>query len=160
MISTPQELVQCVLWLAELQSFMAVQRHFRTQYGRHPPTRKNFWFWDNKLKTTGSLLCVKSPGKTLISEENVNLIRETFQRSPHKSIYAANLQLQIPRSHTNFAVDMLKRIDASPNFLGQVCFLDKATFHVSGAVKATTAGFVTAVKIQMSHVSWREAAPK
>jgi hypothetical protein len=121
---------------------------------------KNFRFWDNKLRTTGSLLCVKSPGKTLISEENVNLIRETFQQSPQKSIHAANLQLQIPHSHTNFAVDILERIDTSPDFLHQVCFSDKATFHVSEAVKATTAGFVMAVKIQMSHVSWREAAPK
>ncbi|PSN43230.1 hypothetical protein C0J52_23979 [Blattella germanica] len=27
------------------------------------PTRKNIRFWDNKLRTTGSLLRVKSPGK-------------------------------------------------------------------------------------------------
>jgi hypothetical protein len=36
--------------------------------------------------------------------------------------------------HTNFAVDMLERIDASPSFLRQVCFLDKAMFHVNGVL--------------------------
>jgi hypothetical protein len=36
--------------------------------------------------------------------------------------------------HTHFPVDMLARIDASPDFLRQVCFLDEATFHVNGAV--------------------------
>jgi hypothetical protein len=50
--------VQCVLWLAELQSLTAVQRRFRTQYGRHPPTREIIRFWDNRLSTAGSLLRV------------------------------------------------------------------------------------------------------
>jgi hypothetical protein len=38
-------------------------------------------FWDNKLWITGSLLLVKSPGKTRTSEENVDRIKEAFQRS-------------------------------------------------------------------------------
>jgi hypothetical protein len=33
-MSTPQEQVQCLLWLGEFQSLRAVQRCFRTQYGR------------------------------------------------------------------------------------------------------------------------------
>jgi hypothetical protein len=44
-------------------------------------------------------------------------------------------------ARTNFAVDMLERIDASPYFPRQVCFLEEATFHVSGVAKSTTAGF-------------------
>ncbi|PSN39636.1 hypothetical protein C0J52_27942, partial [Blattella germanica] len=52
----------------------------------------------NKLRTTGSLLRVKSPGKPRISDEKVDRIREAFQRSPCKSVHAASLQLQIPRS--------------------------------------------------------------
>jgi hypothetical protein len=62
------------------------------QYRRQPSTRKNIQFWDNKLRTTGSLLRVKSPGKTRTSED-VNRIREAFQRSPRKSFRAASLQL-------------------------------------------------------------------
>ncbi|PNF43342.1 hypothetical protein B7P43_G14460, partial [Cryptotermes secundus] len=88
---------------------------FRTQYGHQPPTRKRILFWDNKLRTTGSLLLVKSPGKTRTSEENVNRMREAFQQSPPKSICDATLQL-------------------SPNFLRQVCFSDEATFHVNAVV--------------------------
>jgi hypothetical protein len=94
----PQEQVQCVLWPAELQSLMAVQRRFRTQLGRQPPTGKNIQFWDNKLRTTGRLLRVESPGETRTSEENVSCIREAFQQSLRKSIRAAILQLQSPRS--------------------------------------------------------------
>jgi hypothetical protein len=63
-MSTPQEQVQCVLWLVELQSLTAVLRRFRMQQGRQLPTR----FWDNKLRTTGSLLRVRSPGKTRTSD--------------------------------------------------------------------------------------------
>jgi hypothetical protein len=58
-----------LLWLVELQSLTAVQRRFRTQYGSQPPTRRSIRFWDNILKTTGSLLHVKSPGETRASEE-------------------------------------------------------------------------------------------
>jgi hypothetical protein len=97
-MSTPQERVQCVLWLAELQFLTAVQRRFTTQYGRQPATLKSIPFWDNELRTTGSLLRVKSPRKARTSEENANRIREVFQRSPRKSIRAASLQLQIPHS--------------------------------------------------------------
>jgi hypothetical protein len=47
-------------------------------------------------------------------------------------IHALKQSDQVAR--TNFAVDMLERIDASPDFLHQVCFLDEATFHVNGIV--------------------------
>lgn len=153
-----------MLWLAELQSVTSVQRRFRTRYGRQPPTRKSIRFWDNKLRTTGSLVRIKSPGKPRTSAENVNRIREAFQRSPRKSVRAASLQLQIPRStvhdvlhkrlrlraykiqmlhalkandkvaRSDFASEMLQRVDASPDYLQQVCFSDEATFHVSGVV--------------------------
>jgi hypothetical protein len=83
-MSTPQEQVQCVLLLAELQSHTTVQRRFRKQYGRQHPTRKSNQFWNNKLRATSSLLHVKSPGKARTSEEKVSRIKEVFQRSPRK----------------------------------------------------------------------------
>jgi hypothetical protein len=83
-----------MLWLAELQSLMPVQRHFRMQYVCQPPIRKRILFWDNKLRSTGSLLSVKFPGKTRTSEENVNRIRQAVKRRPRKSIHAASLQLR------------------------------------------------------------------
>jgi hypothetical protein len=71
---------------------------FRMQYGCQPSIRKSIWFWGNKLRTAGSLLHVKSPGKTWTSEENVSRIREAFQRSLCKSVWASSLELQIPCS--------------------------------------------------------------
>jgi hypothetical protein len=58
-----------------------------------------------------SLLRVKSPGKTRNPEENVSRIKEAFQRSPLKSIHAAILPLQIPRSTLH---DVLHKRLASP----------------------------------------------
>jgi hypothetical protein len=158
-LSTLHEQAQCMVWLAELQSLTAVQHHFRTQFGRQPPTWKNIWFWDNKLRATGSLLHVKS-WKKQTSEENVNRIREAFQQSQRKSIHAASLQVQNPCSTvhdvlhkrvykihmihalklsdqvtcTNLPVDMIEKIDGSPDFLHQACFFNEATFHVRGVV--------------------------
>jgi hypothetical protein len=37
-------------------------------------------------------------------------------------------------ARTSYAVDMLERTDASPDFLCQVRFADEATFHVNGVV--------------------------
>jgi hypothetical protein len=50
--------------------------------------------------SAGNLLCVKYPGKTQISEENVSRIREAFQWIPRKFIHAASLQL-----HTNSMIN-------------------------------------------------------
>jgi hypothetical protein len=82
MISTRQEHVQCLLWVAELQFLTAVQRRFRTQYGRQHPIRKSIQFSGKKLRTTDSPLRVKSFGKTQTCEENVNRIREAFPEKP------------------------------------------------------------------------------
>jgi hypothetical protein len=45
-------------------------------------------------------------------------------------IHALKPSDQVAR--TNIAVDMLERIDASPEFLRQVWLSDEATFHVDG----------------------------
>jgi hypothetical protein len=47
-------------------------------------------------------------------------------------IHALKLSDQV--ACTDFTLDMLERIDASPDFQ-QVCFLGEAMFHVSGVVK-------------------------
>jgi hypothetical protein len=44
------------------------------------------------------------------------------------------LKLSDQVAHTNFTVDMLERIDTSPDFLHQMCFLDEMTLHVSGVI--------------------------
>ncbi|PNF19248.1 hypothetical protein B7P43_G08217 [Cryptotermes secundus] len=55
-----------------------------------------------------------------------------LRRYKIQMIHALKPSDQVAR--TNFAVDMLERTDASPDFVRQVCFSDEATFHVSGVV--------------------------
>lgn len=49
-----QEKVGHVFRLAELKPVIAVQRHFRTDYRHEPWICTGIWFWDYKLRTTGS----------------------------------------------------------------------------------------------------------
>jgi hypothetical protein len=152
-----------VLWLAELQFLMAVQHHFRMQYGCQPPTRKSIRIWDNKVRTTGSLLHVKSPERhgslkkmeialerhsskvcankfVLLACSYVQIPCPTVHNVLHKRLHVRVYQIQLIHTlklsdqvaRTDFAVDMLERLDASPYFLHQVCFSDEVTFHVSG----------------------------
>ena len=99
-------------------------------------------------------------GRPRTSEENIERVRQAFQRSPIKSICTAARQLELPRStvhkvlHKNlrlyaykvqilqalqpndmprrkeFAMNMLQRISEDEAFLRRVCFGDEATFHV------------------------------
>ncbi|GFV02430.1 DUF4817 domain-containing protein [Trichonephila clavipes] len=114
--------------------------------------------------TTGSVEHKKGYGRPRTSEESVERIRDTFRRSPTKSVRQASRELQMPRSTTHdvlhkrlrltaykvqillaikpddyakrygFAVDMLHRLDADEHFLNRILFSDESTFHVSGMV--------------------------
>ena len=111
---------------------------------------------------TGTAFDTRRSGRPRTSEENIERVRQAFQRSPMKSIRTAARQLELLRStvhkvlHKNlrlyaykvqmlqelqpndmprrkeFAVNMLQRISEDEAFLKQVCFSDEATFHVSG----------------------------
>ena len=50
-----EEKVNCVLWLAELKSTVAVQRKFRIEYNKEPPHRNTIVKWMKKFKETGSV---------------------------------------------------------------------------------------------------------
>ncbi|PNF43766.1 hypothetical protein B7P43_G11408, partial [Cryptotermes secundus] len=110
-------------------------------------TRVNIEFWDIKLRTTGSLLRVKYPEKTWSSEVSGSCIKRRIPHSTvhdvlHKMLSLRVYKIQMIRAlkpsdqvvRIYFVVEMLEKTDASPNFLRQVCFLDVATFHVSGVV--------------------------
>ena len=166
---TVQQKVSCVLWLAETKSVKLVQHRFRREYNlqRHDPVPdyKRIMAWDAKLKQTGSLLSNSGKhAKKRVSEENIELIRNCFTRSPRKSIRKASLQLQIPRSTVHnvvhkrlrlraykiqitqkikhddkhkrltFAASVLDKIDENNSYLDHICFSDESTFHISGKV--------------------------
>jgi hypothetical protein len=48
-----QEKAQCVLWLAQTESPVTVQRIFRAQYGKNPPDIKLIKPWKIKFLETG-----------------------------------------------------------------------------------------------------------
>ncbi|PSN45712.1 hypothetical protein C0J52_19129 [Blattella germanica] len=96
---TEQQKVQCVLWFAELKSVTSFQRRIRREWNVDPPSRKSISEWDRTLRDRGSLISKtgKHPKKNL-TEMAVDQVRESFTRSPRRSIRQASRELQIPRS--------------------------------------------------------------
>ena len=87
--------------LAELKSIICVQCLFRRQYNlierEAVPTYVSIMKWDRQLRETGRLLSnAGKHSKRKVSVENVERIREAFQRSTRKSIRQASVQLNIP----------------------------------------------------------------
>ena len=151
-MTTPQEKAQCVSWFIETKSNVQTQRNNSSKYGRDPPSRPSIRLWHKKCMETGR------SGRPF--EENIERVRQAFQRSPMKSIRTAARQLELPRStvhkvlHKNlrlyaykvqmlqalqpndmprrkeFAVNMLQRISDDEAFLKRACFNDAATFNV------------------------------
>jgi hypothetical protein len=106
----------------------------------------------------------KTSGRPGTAEENVERSRQSFLRSPTKSIACRCLELAIPKSTIqnviqkrlrlyayksqlkheitlddrpklyDFASLMLNKIDDDEIFLRQICFTDEATFHMNGCV--------------------------
>lgn len=161
---TPQRKVQCVLWLAKFESVTRVQREYRRVYNEVPPHRNNINRWDKQLKETGSLLDQKRSGRPSVSDESVDAIRDTYLRSPKKSVRACARELQLKKTTVHkvlkkrlrftgyrlqllhaiketdkpkrfeFASDMLNEIENDQQFLKRIVFSDEATFHVCGHV--------------------------
>ncbi|KFM61202.1 hypothetical protein X975_03155, partial [Stegodyphus mimosarum] len=161
---TNQEKAQCVLWYHETRSSTTVQRHFQTIFGRNPPDVKSIKAWYEKFKNTGSVADLPRSGRPRTSADRVEAVRQSFLRSPKKSVCRASRELQIPKSslhdilhkhllfHANkvqiiqalslndstrrydFAVEMLSRIEDDDGYLRRIAFSDEATFFVSGVV--------------------------
>ena len=161
-MTTPQEKAQCISWFIETKSDVQTQRNYRSKYGRDPPSRPSIRLWNKKFMETGTLFDTRRSGRPRRSEENIERLRQAFQRSPMKSIRTASRQSELPRStvhkvlHKNlrlyaykmqmlqalqpndvtrqkeFAVNNLQQISEDEAFLKRVCFSNEATFHVSG----------------------------
>ena len=161
-MTIPQEKAQSVSWFIETKSDVQTQRNYRSKYGRDPPSRPSIHLWHKKFMETRTVFDTKRCGQLRTSEENIERVRQAFQRSPMKSIRTASRQLELPRStahkvlHKNlrlyaykvqmlqalqpndmprrkeFALNMLQRISEDEAFLKRVCFSDEATFHISG----------------------------
>ena len=96
-MTTSQEKAQCVSWFIETKSDVQTQRNYRSKYERDPPSCPSIRLWHKKFIETGTVFNTRRSGRTRISEENMERVRQAFQRSPMKSIRTAARQLELPR---------------------------------------------------------------
>ena len=161
---TGAERARCVLWLHETNSATSVQRRFRNEFGKDPPSRPTIYSWHKTFVETGcSVRHVKSPGRPRVSDAVVEQVRESFARSPTKSTRRASRETGIPQK-TVWRV-LRKRLHLQPyrftmvqqitdedkvargefcaamlnrieeeTFLNAMIFSDESTFHISGKV--------------------------
>jgi hypothetical protein len=70
-MASVQEKAQCVLWLAETESPVTVQRTFRAQYGKNPPDVKLIKSRKAKFLETGSIHKGQSSGRPSVSDPQI-----------------------------------------------------------------------------------------
>ncbi|GBM91196.1 hypothetical protein AVEN_184532-1 [Araneus ventricosus] len=93
-----EQKAQCVLCFHGTKSPINVQRAFRCCYGRNPPDTKSIKRWYEKFKETGSVTDLPRSVRPSVSEATVELVRQSFHRSPTKSTRQASRELQIPQT--------------------------------------------------------------
>jgi hypothetical protein len=81
----------CVLQFAKTQLIVTVQHGFRTKYRTEPPTDKTARDWYRKFEETGCLCVAKRTGRPGPSPGTVDLVRESFTRSPQKGGHIEHL---------------------------------------------------------------------
>jgi hypothetical protein len=89
-MATPQQKAFCVLRFAKSESVSIVQREFRKQFQNDPPC--------TTVPGERAHLQGESAGRPRMSEENVNRIRESYARSPCKSLSEGNRKFSIPQT--------------------------------------------------------------
>ena len=95
MACTANKKAFCVLEFAKTESIVTVQRRFQTMYRTEPPTDKTIREWYMKFQQSGCLCAAKRRGRPGPSAETVELVRQTFVRSPQKSTNRASRELQM-----------------------------------------------------------------
>ena len=91
----------CVLEYHTSKSVVTVQRAFRAQYAKDPPTDKTIRVWYKQFTETGCLCKQKSSGHPLTAEDDVELVRASFLHSPKKSTGTAAKELIIISNLSN-----------------------------------------------------------
>ena len=97
-MTTPQEKAQCVSWFIETKSDVQTQQNYRSKYGRDPPSLPSICLWHKKFMETGTVFNTRRSERPRTCKENIESVRQAFQRSPMKSIRTATRQLELPRS--------------------------------------------------------------
>jgi hypothetical protein len=74
--ATVKEKAMCILRFFERKSVIKMQRRYRTQYGKDPPSGNVIRRWLKEFQETGSVLHRKGAGRLSISQEDFNGIHE------------------------------------------------------------------------------------
>ena len=120
---TGAERARCVLGLLfhETNSATSVQRRFRNEFRKDPPSRPTIYSWHNNFVQTGcSVRHAKPPGRPSVCDAVVEQVRESFVRSLRKSAQRAS-RWSLPWSvdwtwRANCMATSLPRLDASGLF--------------------------------------------
>ena len=75
---------------------ITVQREFRARFIKDAPHKNNITRWYRQFVETGCLCKGKSSGRPRVSD-NIERVREAFQRSPRKSLATASRELDMPK---------------------------------------------------------------
>jgi hypothetical protein len=148
----------------KFESVTQVRREYRRVFNEEPPHENSIRRWDRQLKEAGSLLDKQRSGRSSVSDETVENIRNNFIRSPKKSVRKCARELGLSKTTVHrvlkkslcftgyklqllytirpggnlkrydFAVDIVNEINEKEQFLHRVMFRDEATFHVTGHV--------------------------
>jgi hypothetical protein len=78
--------------ISHSKSVVTVQRAFRAEYAKEPPTDKTIRAWYKQFTETGCLCKQKSCGRPLTAEDDVERVRASFVHSPKKSTNISSCQ--------------------------------------------------------------------
>ena len=88
-MTAPQEKAQCVSWFIKTRSDIQAQRNFIAKYVKRVPARQSIRNWHMQFVETATLLLEPRSGWPKTSEKGIERIRQSFSRSPTKSIRSA-----------------------------------------------------------------------
>lgn len=94
-MATPEQKAFCVLQFAKQDSVVSFQRPSRRQLQSDPPSADSFRLWYQQFQSTGCLSKGKSAGLPRVTEESVERGRQSFLRSPKKSVLRASREFEM-----------------------------------------------------------------
>ena len=97
-MAAPGEKSLCVLEYHTIKSVVAVQRAFRANYAKDPPTDKKIHAWYKQFTETGRLCKQKSSGRPLTAEDDVDGAWPSFLHIPKKSTGTAAKKLSMSKT--------------------------------------------------------------
>jgi hypothetical protein len=79
------------------RSVITMRREFRPRFKKDAPHKNNVSRWYRQFVETDCLCKGRSPGRPRVFDDNIERVREAFQRSPHKSVARASRELGMPK---------------------------------------------------------------